>query len=147
MGNCILCQIVKGERHSYTLYQDETVTAFLDINPVTAGHSLVVPNKHFARLDKIEAISIMQGLMNGVIKVANLLIHSDICNDYTVLQDNGVNAQQDIMHAHFHIIPRHHDESIEFHLPTDEQCSNKDNLTHTYHLLKANDNNVQKDHP
>lgn len=51
MNNCIFCKIVKGEAPSYTIYQDEVATAFLDINPVTMGHILVVPNKHFNRLD------------------------------------------------------------------------------------------------
>lgn len=137
MGNCVFCSIVKGESPSYTLYQDDVGTAFLDINPVTSGHILVIPNQHYRRLDSIQDENVMRGVMHVIIKMATLLIDSGICKDYTLLQDNGVNAQQDVMHAHFHIIPRHHGEKVEFHLPTNEQDASEASLMHTYDFLKA----------
>ncbi|MGE7981363.1 HIT domain-containing protein [Solibacillus sp. NPDC093137] len=136
MENCIFCGIVRGELSSYTIFKDEKVTAFLDINPVAMGHILVIPNKHFERLDTINDEEIMKGLMNALIKVSNLLIASGICNDFTILNDNGLNAQQDIMHTHFHIIPRHHNEKIELKLPTDKEVANSETLKYTYSLLK-----------
>lgn len=136
MGNCIFCGIVRGEISSYTIFKDEIATAFLDINPVALGHILVIPNKHFDRLDTINDEKIMKGLMNALIKVSNLLIASGICNDFTILNDNGINAQQDIMHTHFHIIPRQHNEKIELKLPTDKEVANTEKLKYTYTLLK-----------
>ena len=136
MENCIFCGIVKEELSSYTFYKDEIATAFLDINPVALGHTLVIPNKHFNRLDTINDEEVMKGLMNALIKVSNLLISSGICTDFTILNDNGINAQQDIMHTHFHIIPRYQIEQIELKLPTDKEVANKEKLKYTYDLLK-----------
>src|SRR5690625_6598802 len=78
MDKCIFCKVVKGEIPSYTLYQDDIATAFLDINPVTIGHILVIPNKHFRRIDSIKDENVMKGLMNAIIEMANLLIKSGI---------------------------------------------------------------------
>lgn len=137
MESCLFCQIVKGESSAFTLYKDEIATAFLDVNPVTLGHVLVIPNKHYQQLHLIKDEEIMKRLMNVIIKVTNQLIKSGICRDYTILQDNGVNAQQDIMHAHFHIIPRHRDETVRFHLPADNKISSKESLKLVYNLLKG----------
>ena len=135
MKSCIFCKIVREEIPSYTLYKDQVVTAFLDVNPVALGHTLVIPNRHFDRLDTVHDEEVMKGLMNALIKVSNLLVTSDISTDFTILSDNGVNAQQDIMHTHFHIIPRHHNEKIELKLPTNIEVANADNLKNTYNLL------------
>lgn len=137
MRECIFCQIAKGESPSYTIYQNEIAVAFLDINPVTAGHTLVIPNKHFDRLDTIHDEEIQKGMMDAIVKVSNLLISSGICSDFTVLQDNGMYAEQDIMHAHFHIIPRHPQERIKFELPTDKEIANEAELLEIYRLLHS----------
>ncbi|MGJ9458977.1 HIT domain-containing protein [Oceanobacillus sp. CF4.6] len=136
MEDCIFCGIVREEISLYTIYKDEIATAFLDINPVALGHTLVIPNKHFNRLDTVNDEEVMKRLMNALIKVSNLLITSDICTDFTILSDNGVNAQQDIMHTHFHIIPRHHNEKIELKLATNKEVANAKNLKYTYNHLK-----------
>jgi len=47
MANCIFCKIVKGELPAYKIYEDEQFLAFLDINPITKGHTLVIPKKHY----------------------------------------------------------------------------------------------------
>ena len=136
MGNCIFCKIVSGDISSYTIYKNEIATAFLDINPVASGHTLVIPNIHFNRLDSIDDEEVMKGLMNAIIKVSNSLVASGICTDFTILSDNGVQAQQDIMHTHFHIIPRHKNEIIELDLPTNKKAANENNLKCIYNLLK-----------
>lgn len=70
----------------------------------------------------------MKGLMNSIIKVSKILISSGICYDFTLLQDNGIHAQQDIMHTHFHIIARHPEEKIKIQLPTDKEISSEEKL-------------------
>ena len=55
MDNCIFCKIVKGEIPSYTIYEDEIVKCFLDINPLSTGHTLIVPKKHFRDAFDIDA--------------------------------------------------------------------------------------------
>ena len=54
MDNCIFCKIIKGEIPSYTIYEDEIVKVFLDINPATNAHSLIVPKKHFDNITDID---------------------------------------------------------------------------------------------
>ncbi|WP_081755857.1 HIT domain-containing protein [Paucisalibacillus sp. EB02] len=78
----------------------------------------------------------MKGLMNALIRVSNILVTSNICTDFTILSDNGANAKQDIMHTHFHIIPRHLNEEIELELPTNKEVANVGCLENTYNLLK-----------
>lgn len=133
---CIFCGIVKKEKPAYIIYEDEMVTAFLDINPIALGHTLVIPNKHFARLDAINDEKVMQGLMSALVKVSNMLVKAELCEDFTVLNDNGVNAQQDIMHIHFHIIPRHPNENIELKLPTNKEIATKEKILFAYNLIK-----------
>lgn len=136
MEHCIFCGIVSKEISSYILCEDEFTTAFLDINPVAMGHTLVIPNRHFGRLDAIDDKEVMQGIMKTLIKVSNLLITAEVCHDFTILSDNVFHAQQDIMHAHFHIIPRHHNEKIDLKLPTHEEFATAEELKSTYNLLR-----------
>lgn len=135
MENCIFCGIVRGDISSYTIYKSEMATAFLDINPVTMGHTIVIPNKHFERLETINDEKVLKGLMNVIVKVSNLLITSGICTDFTILSDNGENAKQSIMHTHFHIIPRHSNEKIDLILPTNKEIASAENLKSTYDRL------------
>ena len=136
MKNCIFCKIVNEELPAYVLFKDEQVTAFLDINPVALGHTLVIPNKHSNRLDHINDEEIMKGLMNALIKVSHLLLASGICTDFTILSDNGKNAKQDIIHTHFHVIPRFQNEKIQLKLPTNKEIATREKLNETYTLLK-----------
>ncbi|MCJ2145784.1 HIT domain-containing protein [Bacillus sp. B19-2] len=60
MDKCIFCEIVSQKISSYEVYKNDDVTAFLDINPVTSGHTLIIPNKHIERLDHIITRSLRQ---------------------------------------------------------------------------------------
>lgn len=138
MEPCIFCEIVKGRAPSYTIYQDNFVTAFLDINPVHAGHLLIVPNIHFERLDHIDDESVSNALTGAIIKLSKALIASNLCDDYTVLSDNGRLAEQDVMHAHVHIIPRRQNEAMKLYLPTDNDAAKDENLIEVINTLKQN---------
>ncbi len=52
--DCIFCKIINGDIPSYTIYEDDIVNVFLDINPVSVGHTLIIPKKHFVNLDDID---------------------------------------------------------------------------------------------
>ena len=54
MENCIFCKIIKGDIPSYTIYEDDIVKVFLDVNPMSPGHMLIIPKKHFENLDDID---------------------------------------------------------------------------------------------
>ncbi|WP_245917551.1 MULTISPECIES: HIT family protein [Bacillus] len=136
MGTCIFCDIIKQKVSCFEVYRDEYVTAFLDINPVTSGHTLIIPNKHIERLDYLDEPGLSNALMSSLIKVSQILIKSGICDDFTVLSDNGDQAQQDIKHIHFHIIPRHSDENFSFKLYTDHIAAEKNNLLQIWEKIK-----------
>lgn len=57
---CIFCKIISGEISSFKVYEDEQVLAFLDINPVNPGHTLVVPKKHFANIEEADEATLYQ---------------------------------------------------------------------------------------
>ncbi len=110
MNNCIFCKIITGEIPSYTLYEDEKIKVFLDINPVSKGHSLYIPKKHFTDLSEIpeEEIIFLQKLPS----IASSIKEAVDAPAYNILQSNGKAAGQEIFHVHFHIIPRHPNDAI-----------------------------------
>ena len=66
--NCIFCKIINGQIPSYKIYEDDIVYAFLDINPDSAGHTLIIPKKHFQDLSDIDDIT-----LNHIMKISKIL--------------------------------------------------------------------------
>ena len=103
--NCVFCKIVKGEVPAYKVYEDEFVLAFLDINPINDGHTLVIPKKHhedFLHLDEKEIAE----LMHAVQKVAKAVKKATNADGINIGMNIGKAAGQIIFHAHVHVIPR-----------------------------------------
>ena len=105
MEDCIFCKIIKGEIPSFKVYEDEKVFAFEDINPISEGHTLVIPKKHAQDLWEIEGDE-----LTAVHLASKKIIQAikDTLNPTGVacLQLNGRGANQVVMHYHFHLIPR-----------------------------------------
>jgi histidine triad (HIT) family protein len=106
MSECIFCKIVRGEARSWKVYEDESVYAFLDINPVNEYHTLVIPKAHFENLFDIperDLVAVTQAVRKIVLVYSSKLgIHN-----VQILSSSGREAQQDVFHFHFHIVPRH----------------------------------------
>ena len=103
--DCIFCKIIKGELPKYKVYEDEDVLAFLDINPVAGGHTLVVPKKHF--VDLISAPhEVAANIMAITQKIAPAIIEAVGATAFNLGLNNGVQAGQVVDHLHIHIIPR-----------------------------------------
>ena len=99
MQNC------KGEIPSYKIYEDDNILAFLDIAPVSPGHVLVVPKKHFKNMEEID-IEILQDLI-AVVKKIGIKIKENVgASGYNICINNDSVAGQVVPHLHFHIIPR-----------------------------------------
>ena len=100
--DCIFCKIVNGEIPCYKLYEDSFVIAYLDINPMSPGHTLIVPKKH-----TLDISSIDDEVMLDVIKVAKLLrtrLENKLNIDgLTLIQNNG--DVQEVKHFHLHLKP------------------------------------------
>ncbi|MCA9639620.1 MAG: HIT family protein [Polyangiaceae bacterium] len=105
MGETIFSKIIRGEIPCHKLYEDDLVLAFLDINPLSAGHTLVIPKQAVARVDELTDESaaaigrVLPRLCRAVMKAVG-------CEDYNILQNNGAPAHQAVFHVHFHIIPK-----------------------------------------
>lgn len=109
---CIFCKIVAGEIPSYRVYENEDVIAFLDIAPVSQGHTLVVPKKHYANMEDITEDELMK-LILAVKKVGKLLKDKINVQGYNVMTNNDPVAGQVIPHIHWHIIPRTEEDGLE----------------------------------
>lgn len=104
---CIFCKIVNGDIPSYTLYEDEIVKVFLDVNPKHNGHTLIVPKKHFLDIDDIDMDTLMH-IMKVAKKIKKYLEECLSPEGMMILQNNG--DLQEVKHFHMHLIPSYKDE-------------------------------------
>ena len=105
MDDCIFCKIVKGEIPSIKIYEDENVIAFMDINPVSEGHALVIPRIHTENLWEIP-----EATLSAVHSVSKTIVHAMTRAmgpvSVAAVQLNGRGVNQVVMHYHLHLIPR-----------------------------------------
>ena len=103
--DCIFCKMVAGQIPVTKIYEDEFVLAFLDIGPVSDGHTLVIPKQHFEKLHDCpsEFLGQVSSRLGEIAKAVAGAMNSD---GYNVLCNNGRAAGQLVEHLHFHIIPR-----------------------------------------
>ena len=100
--DCIFCKIVDGEVPSHKVYEDENVIAFLDTNPVSKGHTLIVPKEH---VDDIHGAEEMEYMWRPLVKVSNAVEEAFGAEGVNVAQNNGSKAGQEVLHLHFHVTP------------------------------------------
>ncbi|CAL6017292.1 HIT_family protein [Hexamita inflata] len=100
MDNCIFCKIIKKQIPCHCVYEDEHALAFLDINPISDGHVVVIPKHHAEFMHELPPASI-QALILAVQKVA-----AACTTPYNILNNNGELAGQVVKHVHFHVIPK-----------------------------------------
>ena len=112
-NDCIFCAIAAGEIPSLKIYEDEAVFSFLDINPMSEGHVLVVPKKHVTGLEDADD-ALLASVMPRVRKIAARVREALPCDGFNILQNNGEAAGQTVKHLHFHIIPRKAGEALSF---------------------------------
>ena len=101
----IFSRIIAGEIPCHKLYEDDQVLAFLDINPVSDGHCLVIPKEPAATLDKLSDES-SEAIGRVLPRVARAVLEATGASAFNVLQNNGPTAHQAVFHVHFHIIPK-----------------------------------------
>jgi histidine triad (HIT) family protein len=105
MSDCIFCKIIEGKIPSYKVYEDENTFAFLDIHPASRYHTLVVPKKHFDNIFDTPSQDLQQ-IMIAIKKITDLYKTKLGIENLQILNSSGSEAQQDVFHTHFHIIPR-----------------------------------------
>lgn len=112
MEDCIFCKIIKGEIPSAKVYEDDKVLAFLDINPVNYGHTLVIPKAHHQMMhdvpDDLLAYCYIQA------KSLMIKVKAALKADYVSVSVTGL----DVPHFHIHLIPRYYDDGLAGFWPT-----------------------------
>ncbi|MEZ4360442.1 MAG: HIT family protein [Kofleriaceae bacterium] len=106
MAETVFSKILRGELPCHRVYEDEHVLAFLDINPLSRGHTLLIPKEPAVTVDQLsdEAAA---ALGRAMPKVARAVLAATGATAFNVLQNNGAIAHQVVMHVHFHIIPKY----------------------------------------
>lgn len=105
MSMCIFCKIISGEIPSYKVYEDDRTMAFLDVQPVNPGHTLVVPKKHYENMEDVP-VAELTALILAVKKVGRLLKDKLGVPGYNLGENNDPIAGQIVPHLHFHVMPR-----------------------------------------
>lgn len=106
----IFSRIIAGEIPCHRVYEDERVLAFLDINPLSAGHTLVIPKEGAETLDRLSDES-AAAIGRALPRICRAVVKATGAAGFNVLQNNGAGAHQAVFHVHFHIIPKHADGS------------------------------------
>ena len=104
-SDCIFCSIVAGNIPCIRIFEDDAVLAFMDIGPISDGHTLVIPKAHFGRLHECST-EVLAGISNCIGRIAQAVVSAVDAEAYNVLCNNGAAAGQLVEHVHFHIIPR-----------------------------------------
>ncbi|HEY7515640.1 MAG TPA: HIT family protein [Vicinamibacteria bacterium] len=111
MTETIFSRIIRGEIPCHRVYEDEKVLAFLDVGPLSRGHTLVVPKEPAATLDALSDES-AAAIGRVLPRLCRAVLAATGARAYNVLQNNGAAAHQAVLHVHFHIIPKHGDAGL-----------------------------------
>jgi histidine triad (HIT) family protein len=109
--DCIFCQIVAGELPAYKIREDEHTLAFMDINPATRGHALVIPRRHARNLLEI-APEDLSATVLAAQQLARRLTDRLGAEGVNLLNSCGSAAWQTVFHFHVHVIPRYRDDPM-----------------------------------
>ena len=105
MADTVFSKIIRGEIPCHKVYEDDLVLAFLDVSPLSRGHTLVIPKEPAETLDQLsdEAAA---AVGRALPRLARAVLKATGATAYNVLQNNGSGAHQAVVHVHFHVIPK-----------------------------------------
>lgn len=107
--DCLFCKIISGDIPSNTIYEDEIVKVFLDINQISNGHCLIVPKKHYTNIEDID-LETLKYINEVAKKIYKKLKEKLNCEGLTLVQNNGLG--QEVKHYHLHLVPRYTNDEI-----------------------------------
>lgn len=105
MADTIFSKIIAGEIPCHRVYEDDLVLAFLDISPLSDGHTLVIPKEAVATVAELSDES-AAAIGRVLPRLCRAVMEATGATAYNILQNNGAAAHQAVLHVHFHIIPR-----------------------------------------
>ncbi|HPL81060.1 MAG TPA: HIT family protein [Anaerolineaceae bacterium] len=115
MDDCIFCKIIKGDIPSYKVYEDEYCFAFLDVQPISRYHTLVVPKKHYENLYDIPE-DVYKQVMKATKKVVDMYRDKLGIVNTQLFNNSGPLTLQTVFHFHMHIVPRTEEDKHQFKL-------------------------------
>jgi histidine triad (HIT) family protein len=125
-AECAFCDVVSGAAESSRVYEDEWVLAFMDIQPVTSGHLLVVPRNHVADLATLDE-ALGANMFRVALRLAGALRRSGLrCEGVNLFLADGAAAFQEVFHTHLHVVPRYPGDS--FQIDADWRVRDRDEL-------------------
>ena len=115
---CVFCRIINGELDSATVYEDESILAFMNLRQSNEGHVLVVPKNHFEQIYDLDELT-ASALANAVCKVARAVRRVYKPEGLSIWQSNGPAAFQEVPHVHWHVFPRYTNDGLLVVYPRD----------------------------
>ncbi len=117
MSDCVFCKIISGEYTSSKIFEDETILAFTDIQPVNEGHILIIPKKHVELIADLDdetsaKMFVIAGKINKALRKSDLKLEG-----INYFLADGEAAGQEVFHTHLHLIPRFKDDGFGFIFP------------------------------
>ncbi|CAN8265657.1 unnamed protein product [Cochlearia groenlandica] len=104
-NGCVFCKIIRGESPCLKLYEDDMCLCILDTNPLSHGHSLIIPKLHYPTLEETPPL-VIAAMCSKVPLISNAIVKATGSDSFNLLVNNGAAAGQVIFHTHIHIIPR-----------------------------------------
>src|SRR3989338_158213 len=114
MNECVFCKIIKREIPADIIYENNEVLAFLDIKPVNFGHTLVIPKKHYEKMENTPDDTVSAVFANA--KKLMRVIKESMVADFVALSVVGI----DVPHFHIHLIPRYFNDNMPVFWPRKE---------------------------
>lgn len=115
--SCIFCQILSGDAEASVIYQDELVTAFMDIKPLVRGHLLIIPNEHCSSLAELKD-AFGSRMFIVARRLAQAIRRSELRSEgVNFFLADGAAAGQTVYHSHLHVIPRYVGDGFKIRFP------------------------------
>ncbi len=133
--DCIFCKIIDRKIPSKIIFENNLNLAFLDIFPISRGHTIVIPKNHYTNLEDIPDDKLFE-LYKSVKQIATIVHKKLKIDGYNILQNNYKAAGQDINHFHVHIIPRNLDDN-RFIVKIPRNQATEDELNSILAILKS----------
>jgi histidine triad (HIT) family protein len=115
-AHCIFCDIMKGAAEVSVCYEDSSAVAFMDIQPVNQGHTLVVPRQHFESFQDLPP-DLGMHLFEVAMRLGPVIRKVGGAEAMNLIVSSGAAAGQDVYHFHIHLIPRRTDDGFDVPLP------------------------------
>ena len=136
--SCVFCKIIAGELPSSRIAEDDRTIAFMDVNPASLGHALVVPRSHSTDLHSIDADD-LAAVTATAQRVAGLAVELLDADGVNLLNCTGADAWQSVFHFHMHVIPRYAGQSDKdtLRVPWVETPGDPDAIAHVAAALRG----------